>query len=186
MLDRRPQQRIKAHEALFAPDKPLDSAVISRLKHFSALNKLKKMALRVIAERFSKEEIGGLKQMFKTIDADNSGTITFEELKQGLQRADTDCSGTIEYDGSEYITKEELQQAWKDFGLQDAQLEDMIKEVNDGRIDYAEFAAMIRKGDEEVKSRTMKWSLNFDLAEVIGIDNNKDNSIDNLRKIMMK
>lgn len=30
-----------------APDKPLDSAVISRLKHFSAMNKLKKMALRV-------------------------------------------------------------------------------------------------------------------------------------------
>ena len=30
-----------------APDKPLDSAVLSRLKHFSAMNKLKKMALRV-------------------------------------------------------------------------------------------------------------------------------------------
>jgi hypothetical protein len=30
-----------------APDKPIDSAVLSRLKHFSAMNKLKKMALRV-------------------------------------------------------------------------------------------------------------------------------------------
>lgn len=30
-----------------APDKPLDSAVLSRLKQFSAMNKLKKMALRV-------------------------------------------------------------------------------------------------------------------------------------------
>lgn len=30
-----------------APDKPLDSAVLSRLKKFSAMNKLKKMALRV-------------------------------------------------------------------------------------------------------------------------------------------
>jgi calcium-dependent protein kinase len=29
------------------PDKPLDSAVLSRLKQFSAMNKLKKMALRV-------------------------------------------------------------------------------------------------------------------------------------------
>ncbi|GJZ60162.1 calcium-dependent protein kinase 11-like protein [Tanacetum coccineum] len=95
MLDRRPQQRIKAHEVLchpwivdntVAPDKPLDSVVISCLKHFSAMNKLKKMALRVIAERLSEEEIGGLKYMFKMIDADNSGTITFEELKQGLQR----------------------------------------------------------------------------------------------------
>ena len=30
-----------------APDKPLDSAVLSRLKQFRAMNKLKKMALRV-------------------------------------------------------------------------------------------------------------------------------------------
>lgn len=30
-----------------APDKPLDSAVLSRMKQFSAMNKLKKMALRV-------------------------------------------------------------------------------------------------------------------------------------------
>jgi hypothetical protein len=32
-----------------APDKPLDSAVLSRLKQFSVMNKLKKMALRVSA-----------------------------------------------------------------------------------------------------------------------------------------
>ena len=30
-----------------APDKPLDSAVLTRLKQFSAMNKLKKMAIRV-------------------------------------------------------------------------------------------------------------------------------------------
>lgn len=30
-----------------APDKPLDSAVLSRLKQFSAMHKIKKMALRV-------------------------------------------------------------------------------------------------------------------------------------------
>jgi len=30
-----------------APDMPLDSATLSRLKQFSAMNKLKKMALRV-------------------------------------------------------------------------------------------------------------------------------------------
>ncbi|CAM8938440.1 unnamed protein product [Rhodiola kirilowii] len=56
MLDRDPKKRITAHEVLchpwivddnVTPDKPLDSAVISRLKQFSAMNKLKKMALRV-------------------------------------------------------------------------------------------------------------------------------------------
>ncbi|XP_022774798.1 calcium-dependent protein kinase SK5-like isoform X1 [Durio zibethinus] len=122
MLDRNPKRRLTAHQVLchpwivddtIAPDKPLDSAVLSRLKQFSAMNKLKKMALRVIAERLSEEEIGGLKELFKMIDTDNSGTITFEELKDGLKRvgselmeseikdlmdaADIDNSGTIDY-----------------------------------------------------------------------------------------
>ncbi|PKA56832.1 Calcium-dependent protein kinase SK5 [Apostasia shenzhenica] len=122
MLNRDPKKRFTAHQVLchpwivddrVAPDKPLDSAVLSRLKQFSAMNKLKKMALRVIAERLSEEEIGGLKELFKMIDTDNSGTITFDELKDGLRRvgselteheiqalmaaADIDNSGTIDY-----------------------------------------------------------------------------------------
>jgi calcium-dependent protein kinase len=40
----------------------------------------------VIAERLSEEEIAGLKQTFKMIDADGSGSITFEELKIGLKK----------------------------------------------------------------------------------------------------
>lgn len=39
----------------------------------------------MIASRLSEEEIAGLKQMFKMIDTDNSGYITFEELKDGLK-----------------------------------------------------------------------------------------------------
>ncbi|KAL3532193.1 hypothetical protein ACH5RR_005714 [Cinchona calisaya] len=122
MLVRDPRKRPTAHEVLchpwvqvdgVAPDKPLDSAVLSRLTHFSAMNKFKKMALRVIAENLSEEEIAGLKKMFKMIDTDNSGQITFEELKAGLKRfganlneseiydlmqaADIDNSGTIDY-----------------------------------------------------------------------------------------
>ncbi|KAK2982562.1 hypothetical protein RJ640_028729 [Escallonia rubra] len=122
MLDRNPKKRPTAHEVLchpwiiddrIAPDKPLDSAVLSRLKQFSAMNKLKKMALRVIAERLSEEEIGGLKELFRMIDTDESGTISFDELKEGLRRvgselmeseikdlmdaADIDNSGTIDY-----------------------------------------------------------------------------------------
>ncbi|XP_010263104.1 PREDICTED: calcium-dependent protein kinase 20-like isoform X2 [Nelumbo nucifera] len=95
MLVRDPKKRLTTHQILchpwvrvngVAPDKPLDSAVLTRLKQFSAMNKLKKIAIRVIAEKVSEEEIAGLKQMFKMIDTDNSGHITFEELKAGLER----------------------------------------------------------------------------------------------------
>ncbi|KAF3444219.1 hypothetical protein FNV43_RR13909 [Rhamnella rubrinervis] len=217
MLERNPKKRLTAHEVLchpwivddrIAPDKPLDSAVLSRLKQFSAMNKLKKMALRVIAEGLCEEEIGGLKELFKMIDTDNSGTITFDELKEGLKRvgselmeseikdlmeaADIDNNGTIDYgeflaatvhlnklereenllsafsffdkDGSGYITIDELQQACKEFGLSELHLDDMIKEVdqdNDGQIDYEEFTAMMRKGNEGVGRRTMRSKINL-------------------------
>ncbi|XP_052174614.1 calcium-dependent protein kinase 20-like [Diospyros lotus] len=207
MLLRDPKKRITAHEVLchpwvqvkgVAPDKPLDSAVLSRLKQFSAMNKLKKIAIRVIAENLSEEEIAGLKEMFKMIDTDNSGQITLEELKKGLERvgaslkdseinglmqaADVDNSGAIDYgefiaamihlnkiqkedhlyaafsyfdkDGSGYITRDELQQACEQFGLGDAHLDEVIREVdqdNDGRIDYNEFVAMMQATGFEMK-----------------------------------
>ncbi|KAG6388830.1 hypothetical protein SASPL_150266 [Salvia splendens] len=225
MLERDPKQRISAHEVLchpwivddtVAPDQPLGSAVLSRLKQFSAMNKLKKMALRVIAERLSEEEIGGLRQLFSMLDVDNSGTITYEELKQGLKKvgsdlmeseilslmnaADIDNNGTIDYgeflaatlhmnkmereenllaafsffdkDGSGYITTDELQQACKDFGLIDDQIDEIIKEIdidNDGRIDYGEFATMMRKGNPGVSSRTMRGNLKFNLADALQV-----------------
>lgn len=38
----------------------------------------------------------------------------------------------------------------------------------DGRIDYNEFATMMRKGDGGVGNRTMRGNLNFNLAEALG------------------
>ncbi|KAG8386125.1 hypothetical protein BUALT_Bualt03G0116500 [Buddleja alternifolia] len=127
MLTQDPKQRITAAEVLEHPwireggeasDKPIDSAVLSRMKQFRAMNKLKKLALKVIAENLSTEEIQGLKSMFTNMDTDNSGTITYEELKDGLARlgskltepevrqlmdaADVDGNGTIDY--IEFIT----------------------------------------------------------------------------------
>ncbi|WVZ73018.1 hypothetical protein U9M48_021385 [Paspalum notatum var. saurae] len=202
MLRSPPAHRLTAHQVLchpwicdnaaVAPDRPLDPAVLSRLKHFSAMNRLKKMALRVIATSLSEEELAGLKEMFKAMDTDASGAITFDELKEGLRRhgsnlgeseirdlmdaADVDRSGTIDYDefiaatvhmskldreehllaafayfdkdGSGYITVDELEQACREHNMADV-VDDIIREVdqdNDGRIDYAEFVAMMKKG----------------------------------------
>ncbi|XP_021758927.1 calcium-dependent protein kinase 9-like isoform X2 [Chenopodium quinoa] len=126
MLTSDPKKRITAAQVLDHPwlkdgeasDKPIDSAVLSRLKQFRVMNKLKQLALKVIAENLPAEEIQGLKQMFANMDTDGSGTITYEELKEGLARlgskltetevkalmeaADQDGSGSIDY--IEFIT----------------------------------------------------------------------------------
>ncbi|CAN1147078.1 Calcium-dependent protein kinase 33 [Linum perenne] len=127
MLTHDPKKRLTSAQVLEHPwlkeggeasDKPIDSAVLSRMKQFRAMNKLKKIALKVIAENLSKDEIQGLKAMFANIDTDNSGTITYEELNSGLARlgsklsetevkqlmeaADVDGNGTIDY--IEFIT----------------------------------------------------------------------------------
>uniref|UniRef100_A0A0E0E7P4 non-specific serine/threonine protein kinase n=1 Tax=Oryza meridionalis TaxID=40149 RepID=A0A0E0E7P4_9ORYZ len=222
MLNRDPRKRLTAHEALchpwvcvdgVAPDKPLDSAVLTRLKQFSAMNKLKKMALRVIAENLSEDEIAGLREMFKMLDTDNSGQITLEELKTGLRRvganlkdseittlmeaADIDNSGSIDYgefiaatmhlnkverednlfaafsyfdkDSSGYITQDELQKACEEFGIGDAHLEDIIKDIdqdNDGRIDYNEFVTMMQKGNNPLGKKG-QGQLSFGLREAL-------------------
>ncbi|XVE51117.1 hypothetical protein DITRI_Ditri02bG0013200 [Diplodiscus trichospermus] len=122
MLTMDPKRRLTSAQVLEHPwmreggeasDKPIDSAVLSRLKQFMAMNKLKKLALKVIAENLSEEEIKGLKAMFRNMDTDQSGTITYEELKTGLTRfgsklseaevkqlmeaADVDRNGIIDY-----------------------------------------------------------------------------------------
>lgn len=47
------------------------------------MTKLKKAAFMVVARCLSSEEIKGLRELFKTIDANNDGTITVDELKVG-------------------------------------------------------------------------------------------------------
>lgn len=215
---------IFSHEPLFvlahpwikedgeAPDTPIGNAVIGKLKQFKAMNEFKKVALRVIAGCLSEEEIIGLKQMFKSMDADNSGTITLEELKQGLaqqgtklseyevkqliEAADADGDGTINYDefitatmqmnrmdredhlytafqyfdkdNSGYITREELEQALRDSGMNDERnIREIISEVdsdNDGRINYDEFAAMMRKGQQDAGANIKKRRESFVLT----------------------
>ncbi|CAL9087051.1 unnamed protein product [Musa textilis] len=208
MLTKDPKQRITAAEALAehpwlreggeASDKPIDSAVLTRMKQFRAMNKFKKLALKVIAENLSDEDLKGLQHTFNNIDTDQSGTITLEELKTGLRRlgskltedeikqlmersktaADVDKNGTIDYiefitatmhrhklekeehllnafeifdkDHSGYITRDELKHAMSQYGMGDeATINEVLDDVDtdkDGRINYEEFVAMMRKG----------------------------------------
>ncbi|PKI55846.1 hypothetical protein CRG98_023727 [Punica granatum] len=206
MLTKDPKKRITSTHVLEHPwikeggnasDRPIDSAVLSRMKQFRAMNKLKKLALKVIAENFSEEDIQGLKAMFANMDTDKSGTITYEELKIGLARlgsklteaevrqlmdaADVDGNGTIDYiefitatmhrhklerdehlykafqhfdkDNSGFITTDEIEMAMREYQMGDeATIKDIIAEVdtdNDGRINYQEFCAMMRSGNQQ-------------------------------------
>ncbi|KAK6256916.1 hypothetical protein QUC31_000375 [Theobroma cacao] len=207
MLARDPQRRITASQALEHPwmkeggdtsDKPVGSAVLSRLKQFRVMNKLKKLALKVIAENLSsEEEVKGLKYMFNNFDTDGSGTITLEELRVGLARlgsklteaetqqlmdaADVDKNGIVDYiefitatmhrhwleredniykafqffdkDNSGFITRDELRHAMTEYGMGDeATIDEVIEDVDidkDGRINYEEFVAMMRRGTQD-------------------------------------
>ncbi|CAE5962456.1 unnamed protein product [Arabidopsis arenosa] len=122
MLKYDPKKRFTAAQVLEHPwireggeasDKPIDSAVLSRMKQLRAMNKLKKLAFKFIAQNLKEEELKGLKTMFANMDTDKSGTITYEELKTGLEKlgsrltetevkqlledADVDGNGTIDY-----------------------------------------------------------------------------------------
>lgn len=128
MLELNPRRRMTAQQVLDhpwiqnisqAPEVPLGEVVRSRLKHFSAMNKLKKKALRVIAELMSGEEVEGLKQMFNMMDTNKRGELTFEEFKAGLRKL-----------GS-HLAEQEIQQ------LMDAG--DVDKK---GTLDYGKFAAL--------------------------------------------
>ncbi|XP_022856925.1 calcium-dependent protein kinase 32-like [Olea europaea var. sylvestris] len=95
MLNPDPKQRLTAQEVLdhpwlqnakSAPNISLGETVRARLKQFSMMNKLKKRALRVIAEHLSVEEVAGIKEAFKLMDTGNKGKIDINELRIGLQK----------------------------------------------------------------------------------------------------
>ncbi|KAK1416462.1 hypothetical protein QVD17_32253 [Tagetes erecta] len=207
MLTKDPKKRITADKALEHPwlkedgeasEMPMDSAVLIRMKQFRAMNKLKRLALKVIAENLEPtEEIKGLKHMFKNMDTDGSGSITYEELKSGLSKlgsrlveseiqqlmeaADVDKNGTIDYiefitatmhrhkldreenvlkafqffdrDNSGFITRDELKHSMTQYGMGDEEtIDEVLDDVDtnkDGKINYEEFVAMMRKGTVE-------------------------------------
>ncbi|KAH7512471.1 calcium-dependent protein kinase 32 [Ziziphus jujuba] len=95
MLDPDPKRRLTAQEVLDhpwlqnakkAPNVSLGETVKARLKQFSVMNKLKKKALKVIAEHLSVEEVAGIKEGFKLMDTNNNGKINLEELRIGLHK----------------------------------------------------------------------------------------------------
>ncbi|XP_020218830.1 calcium-dependent protein kinase 32 [Cajanus cajan] len=95
MLDPDPKRRLTAQEVLDhpwlqnankAPNVSLGETVRTRLMQFSVMNKLKKRALRAIAEHLSIEEVAGIKEGFEVMDTENNGKINIDELRVGLHK----------------------------------------------------------------------------------------------------
>ncbi|XP_057951540.1 calcium-dependent protein kinase 10-like [Malania oleifera] len=122
MLEPDPRKRLTAQQVLEhswlqnakkAPNVPLGDIVRARLKQFSAMNRFKKKAMRVIAQHLSVEEVEVIRDMFTLMDTDNDGKVTYEELKAGLRKvgsqlaepeikllmevADVDGNGVLDY-----------------------------------------------------------------------------------------
>ncbi|CAM0911787.1 unnamed protein product [Alopecurus aequalis] len=127
MLDPDPATRLTAPQVLehpwlknadTAPNVSLGEAVRARLHQFSAMNKLKKKALGVVARNMPVEELDKYVQMFHLMDKDKNGNLSLEELMEGLhingqpvpepeirmllEAADTDGNGTLDCD--EFVT----------------------------------------------------------------------------------
>lgn len=95
MLNPDPRLRLTAQQVLDhpwltnakkAPNVNLGETVRARLQQFSVMNKLKKRALKVIAEHLPVEEAAAIKKGFQVMDTNNRGKIDIDELRAGLQK----------------------------------------------------------------------------------------------------
>lgn len=184
MLEPDPKKRLTAQQVLDhpwlqntkkAPDIPLGDVVRSRLKQFSAMNKLKKKALRVIAEHvLCGEEVEGIKEMFNTMDTNKTGFLTFDQLKAGLQKVDPQLS------------EGEIQQ-----------LMEAADADGNGKLDYGEFMAVTihlqrMDNDEHLRKAFAHFDLDGDefidfieLKQTLGDDLGSDDT-DMINAIMQE
>eukprot|EP00742_Colponemidia_sp_Colp-10_P002048 GILJ01002188.1.p1 GENE.GILJ01002188.1~~GILJ01002188.1.p1 ORF type:complete len:487 (+),score=92.76 GILJ01002188.1:68-1528(+) len=143
-----PKARFTAPQALQhqwltaqAPTHSLDYNIVNSLRNYADSRKLKKEALTVMVKMLNDTEVTNLKNAFKAIDTDNSGTITYqeltsaldsvglkvaqEEIKRILESVDFDGNGRINYseflaatmDRKTYLTKEKLWAAFRHFDV---------------------------------------------------------------------
>jgi len=87
---------------------------IIRLQQFANMNKLKKITLTYMASKCTENEIGEIHALFKQIDTNSDGQLSYEEMINSLrleskdtytmtkiisylEEIDTNCSGQIDY-----------------------------------------------------------------------------------------
>lgn len=152
---------------------PLQEDFIDRLRSFRWANKLKKVALNIIAGQLDEACINDLREMFLALDDNGDGKLTVNEIREGLGRlglqemppdlqhileaVDSDGSGIIDYSEflaaslgkTLYMQEDRCQAAFdifdrdRDGKITQGELEEVLEKVNSGTI-----AAMIRECDD--------------------------------------
>ncbi|GFZ10483.1 calcium-dependent protein kinase 29 [Actinidia rufa] len=114
-----------------------------------------KVGLHKLGSKLTESEIEAL---MEAADVDKSGTIDYIEFitatmhRHKLEKEEHlyKAFQYFDKDGSGFITRDELRHAMTEYGMGDeATIDEVIEDVDtdkDGRINYEEFAAMMRKG----------------------------------------
>jgi calcium-dependent protein kinase len=199
LLEYDPTRRMSASEALehaWIKQLPSDTTkidpssqtrILSGLKNFQGISKLKKIALTAIAHQLHDSEISELRRSFAALDANGDGTLTIAELKQGLDKSgivlpvdfnllvaeiDSDGSGSIDY--MEFIAATMDQKlynqrdvCWRAFKMFDRD--------NSGKISVSEFLKILNSPEEDAAKFFDKETIKQMMEE---FDANKDGEID--------
>jgi len=195
MLKMQPKDRCTADEALNndwikkkapkATGGEIGASMVENLKGFRSQNKLKKVALHVIASQLGEDQIKTLRETFMKLDSNGDGKMTVSELKEGISKAglkeippdlkaimddiDADGSGEIDYteflaatlDKKVYMQEDVCWNAFKNFDRN-----------NDGKISQDELKVIL--GDPSVRNQA-----NVEIAEILKqFDGDGDGFID--------
>jgi len=187
MLSFNPNSRISAEDALMhmwikdtAPRAPasvgLDVKFVDNLRSFLDQNRLKKVALNVIASQLQEDKLQKLREAFVAFDTNGDGKLTHEELLAGLKQVgvdslpsgtlkavDSDNSGVIDYtefiaaglDRSLYLQEAVCYSAFRVFDID-----------GDGQITTEELNTILNKEDEHALAPTL-LTRRHAIAEVI-------------------
>lgn len=159
----------------------------TKLGRFVSHQKLKKVALTVIAQQLSDDAIEEMKKTFAILDKNNDGTLTASEIKDAmvkhkvaipdnlaeiLRQLDTDGSGTIDYTEfiaatmttRQYLNRDILWAAFRTFDID-----------GDGKITKSELKRIIQD-DQAVAS----------IIKEVDIDGDEEISFDEFSQMMGK
>ena len=70
----------------------IDPAIMKKLKEFKGTSKLKKAALNVLVKMLNPKDLQSLRDVFQSIDTDNSGFIELSELENAIKEAKFDIT----------------------------------------------------------------------------------------------